>query len=111
MLGINPQIQNIIMDIIKPGVVYSLDNFKKETGQQQIRFTEKLSDGNFEPGTTNEEVIDMMIDRFHQLNMKRFSAENQCSIMLLKNVRQLQARRLSRKITNVINYKENHDGK
>lgn len=98
------------MEIVKPGVVYELSNFKKETGSQQVRFTEKNSDGTFEAGTTNEEVIDMMIDRFHQLNMKRFSAENQCSIMLLKNVRQLQARRLSRKITNVINYKENQDG-
>lgn len=94
------------MDIIEHGVEYSLSNFGESKGTQIIRFTEKTSSGNFISGTTNEEVLDMLIDRFHALNKKRFSAENQCAILLLKNIRQLLKKRLSKKIENVIKYQE-----
>jgi len=92
------------MQSTKPGIAYKLFNFKSED-YQEIRFTEKV-DGKYIPGTTNEEVIEMMIDRFYQLNKKSFSSENQVVILLLKIIRQQLSKRLSRKIDNVKKYEQ-----
>jgi hypothetical protein len=92
------------MQSTKPGIAYKLFNFKSDAFQE-IKFTEKL-EGNYIPGTTNEEVIEMMIDRFYQLNKKRFSSENQVIILLLKIIRQQLSKRLSRKIDNVKKYEQ-----
>ena len=43
------------MQSTKPGIAYKLFNFKSDAFQE-IKFTEKL-EGNYIPGTTNEEVI------------------------------------------------------
>lgn len=94
------------MDIVEHGVEYRLANFNEPSGSQTVRFTEKTSDGRFIPGTTNEEVIDMMIDRMYALNKKNFSAENQCVIILLKSIRQIFKKRLSKKVEKVIKYQE-----
>lgn len=92
------------MQSTKPGIAYKLFNFKSET-YQEVRFTEKV-DGQYIPGTTNEEVIEMMIDRFYQLNKRSFSTENQVVILLLKVIRQQLSKRLSRKIDNVKRYEQ-----
>lgn len=92
------------MQSIKPGIAYKLFNFKSEE-YQEVRFTEKV-DGKYISGTTNEEVIEMMIDRFYQLNKKSFSSENQVVILLLKIIRQQLSKRLSRKIDNVKKYEQ-----
>ena len=89
---------------------YSLQNFGEGNGDQNVQFTSKDAEGNFVNGTTNEEVIDMLIERYYSLNKISFSAENQCAILLLKNVRVLQKKRLSRKIDNVIRYNEKTNG-
>jgi hypothetical protein len=86
------------MDIVKPGVEYKATDF-----------ADNKVDGKFQAGTTNEEIINILIDRFYSLQKKNFSAENQCIILLLKNVRQLVAKRLSRKIEKVIKYNESTD--
>ena len=96
------------MRVIKPGVEYQVTDFSDNTKFQTIKFTERIS-GEFQQGTTNEEVINILIDRFYSLQKKNFSAENQCIILLLKNVRQLVAKRLSRKIEKVIKYNESTD--
>ena len=93
------------MDVVKAGVEYKATDFADNTKFQTIKFTEK-KDGKFQDGTTNEEVINILIGRFYSLQKKNFSAENQCIILLLKNVRQLVAKRLSRKIEKVIKYNE-----
>ena len=54
------------MEIVKPGIEYRLHNFKSETEYQTVRFTEKTAVG-FNPGTTNEEVVSMLIDRLKVL--------------------------------------------
>jgi len=96
------------MRVIKPGVEYQVTDFADNTKHQTIKFTEKLA-GLFQQGTTNEEIINVLIDRFYSLQKRNFSAENQCIILLLKNVRQLVAKRLSRKIEKVIKYNESTD--
>ena len=93
------------MEIVKPGIEYRLHNFKSETEYQTVCFTEKTPTG-FNPGTTNEEVVSMLIDRLYALQAKNFSVENQCCIILLKNVRTLFKKRLNRKIDRVTKYQE-----
>ena len=94
------------MQTEKEGFVYRLYDFKSEEHYQTIKFTEKTLDGKFNPGTTNEEVVQMLIDRFYYLQKNNWSAENATVIILLKNVRQLLAKRLSRKIEKVKKYNE-----
>lgn len=94
------------MQTEKEGFVYRLYDFKSEEHYQTVRFTEKTADGKFNPGTTNEEVVQMLIDRFYYLQKNNWSAENATVIILLKNVRQLLAKRLSRKIEKVKKYNE-----
>jgi hypothetical protein len=92
------------MEVIKPGIEYKLQNFGSQDGQV-IKFTEKVK-GNYNPGTTNEEMVNVLVDRFYVLQKSNFSAENQCVILLLKNIRQLLAKRLNRKIERVKRYDE-----
>ena len=90
------------MEEIRKGIEYKLHNFNSEEGQTVV-FVEKIDDG-FLPGTTNEEVINMMVDRFYALQERKFSVENQCIIIFLKNIRSLLAKRLSRKIKKLKEY-------
>jgi len=91
------------MKIIKEGVIYELKNFKNDD-TQTIRFVEKQKDGSFVDGTTNEEVINMMIERFYDLQKKRFSIENQVIISLFKGIKQQLKKRLTKKVTLLKNY-------
>lgn len=94
------------MQAEKEGVIYRLHDFKSTETYQTVRFTEKTKEGKFNPGTTNEEVVQMLIDRFYFLQKTNWSAENATVIILLKSVRQLLAKRLSRKIEKVKKYNE-----
>lgn len=87
------------MEAEKKGVFYRLFNFKSASFQT-IRFTEKV-DGDYIPGTTNEEVVDMLVDRFEHLNQRSWSVENELVLSLLRVIKQTLRRRLSRKIQNV----------
>ena len=96
--------EDLKMQVIKEGIKYELDDFKRENAPQVIQFTEKAKAGGYNPGTTNEEVIQMLVDRFYTLQRTNWSAENATIIILLKSVRQLLAKRLSRKIEKVKKY-------
>ncbi len=85
------------MDILESGYRYRLNSFNS-TLPQEIRFTQKLLTGEFIDGTTNEEVIDMLIARFYALQAKNPSPENQCVIIMLKSIKELLSKRLSKKI-------------
>ena len=87
------------MEAEKKGVFYRLFNFKSASFQT-VRFTEKV-DGEYVPGTTNEEVIEMLVDRFEHLNQRSWSVENELVLSLLRVIKQTLRRRLSRKIQNV----------
>lgn len=89
----------------KEGFVFRLNNFKSEEFQT-VRFTEKTTEGKFIPGTTNEEVVQMLVDRMYFLQTTNWSAENATIIIMLKSIRQLLAKRLSRKIEKVKKYNE-----
>lgn len=91
------------MRIIKPGSIYAVANFRE--GEQIISFTEKV-DGQHVDGTTNEEVIDMLIERLHTINQKKFSPENIAMIHLLDACRRIANKRLSRKRSRVKSYEQ-----
>lgn len=81
------------MKIITPGHKYELENFEaKDQPGQVIQFIEKnpqpASDGSLytvNDGTTNEEVLKMLIDRCQSLYEKFPSEETACSIGHLKS--------------------------
>lgn len=93
------------MKVIKEGVEFELSNFNGDS-TQLIKFTEKLLTGGYSNGTTNEEVIDMLIERFYHLQKAKYSAENQHIIFLLKEIRRLLRKRLARKVQNVKQHNE-----
>lgn len=94
------------MKIIKPGAVFELANYNSNT-TQCIEFTAAREGGDgYTDGTTNEEVINMMIERFYTLDEKRHSPENKVIIILLKQIRGLLAKRLSKKINHVKHFDE-----
>jgi hypothetical protein len=84
------------MDIIESGYRYRVYDMKGEN-PQDITFTRRTS-GGFESGTTNEEIVDVLIARMYSLNAGKPTPENQCVIILLKAIRQLLSRIVTKKI-------------
>lgn len=70
-------------DISKKGTVYELKNFRGG-GVQFLRFNEKLEDGSFVDGTTNEQVVHVLIKRLIQQNKKNPDVLTQQAIDFLK---------------------------
>ncbi len=89
------------MQILTPGYEYYLENLDKEfpgRGGQNIRFItkEKGREGNFVTtfnGTTNEEVLEMLIDRLQFLDNKMPSEWNKNALFHLYGARQMLGRR------------------
>lgn len=79
------------MKTITPGHKYELSNFETDaTPNQELQFIEKVpvSEGSTElktvnNGTTNEEVLRMLIDRMQQLQSKFPCRENAIAITKL----------------------------
>jgi hypothetical protein len=92
------------MEAEKKGIFYRLYNFRAAS-YQTIRFTEKL-EGEHIPGTTHEEVVDMLVSRFEYLNQRAWSVENELVLSLLHVIKGALRRRLGRKIQNVKKYND-----
>lgn len=80
------------MQILTPGHKYILQNFENPNNGQTIQFIEKAQSKEESPrletvndGTTNEEVLKMLIDRMQSLYNKFPSEETACSISHLKS--------------------------
>lgn len=84
------------MEAITPGRVYNLRNFKSGKTQRVV-FTHRIATDEFVEGTTNEEVIDMLLDRLFYLQTKGFDAKNQVAIDNLKNAKRALKKRSNRK--------------
>jgi len=78
------------MKIIRPGHRYELQNFDKPQERGQVlQFIEKIPEGNgnlstLNDGTTNEEVLRMLIDRLHTQGEKVPCRENSIAITKLE---------------------------
>jgi len=95
------------MEVEKPGIFYRLYNFKSAS-DQTVKFTEKVN-GEHVPGTTNEEVIDMLVSRFEHLKERSWSVENELILSLLHVIKGALRRRRGRKIQNVKSYRNGKD--
>lgn len=84
------------MEIIKPGVVFNLKNFKSDE-HQRITFTHKVAEDTYEDGTTTEEVIHMLVERMFELQRQNKSSENATAIFHLKSAKQVLKKRTARK--------------
>jgi hypothetical protein len=73
------------MKILRPNHAYELENFDNpdRTGQV-IRFIEKNEQGVVNDGTTNEEVLIMLIDRMRGLHQKVPSRQSALAITKLE---------------------------
>lgn len=83
------------MKVAKEGIEYVLEGFGDE---QTVRFTGKDEKGEFLQGTTNEEVLNMLIERMYHLDKKRPSPDNKTIIIQLKTVRVLFKKRVNKKL-------------
>lgn len=76
------------MQVITEGHKYKLAGFETEAGEQTVQFIEKESVGEslvtVNDGTTNEEVIEMLINRISFLQAKFPCKENACAITKLE---------------------------
>jgi hypothetical protein len=74
------------MKVITPGHEYFLDHFEDDEGYQVLSFIHKEQEGDkfvtIDNGTTNEEVLAVLIDRMQYLNTKAPCREN--SIVITK---------------------------
>jgi len=98
------------MKVLNPGHLYELANFEHpETIGQCIQFIEKkpVVEGSFDlqtvnNGTTNEEVIKVLVDRLQFLNVKAACRENSIAITHLETaLLWLEKRTADRKARNV----------
>lgn len=72
------------MKAITPGHRYELSGFDKPESVQYLQFIEKDVAGNtIHDGTTNEEVLSMLIDRLGVLHEKLPSRDTACAITKL----------------------------
>lgn len=73
-----------------------------------VQFIGRDELGNLVDGITNEEVVNMMIERFYELDKRNACAENKVVIMLLKNIRSVLRKREIRKFEDHANkHKDN----
>jgi len=97
------------MVVLTPGHKYIAANFENPEAGQIIQFIEKVpaSEGSTElitvnDGTTNEELLEVLIDRIKFLNGKFPCKENSCCITHLEEgLHWLEARTAARKKRNV----------
>lgn len=98
------------MKILTPGHKYVAKNFEDENAGQVIQFIEKeidpLGDGKslytVNDGTTNEELIEVVVDRLSFLQAKFPCKENACAITHLQEAQMwLEKRTRDREKRNV----------
>lgn len=84
------------MKILEDGRIYGLRNFTGDD-HQEVRFTRKRYDGSFSNGTTVEEVIRMLRDKFFHFNTIEHSEENTACIKMCEAMLRQMMIRLERK--------------
>lgn len=83
------------MIVKKRGMIYLARNFG--SGYQEIKFTRKRPDGTFADGTTVEELLLVLRDKFYHFQSVNPSESNEQSIKLLTVILDLCYERLQAK--------------
>jgi hypothetical protein len=91
------------MKVIREGYEYQLKNLIKDQHDNTLTFVEKPYDiDSHIPGTTNEEVLDVLIHRMRFLNQQVPSRENSIVITKLQEAKMwLKERAMDRNIRGV----------
>jgi hypothetical protein len=86
------------MKVVTPGHEYILEGYGVSAGTNQtITFISKSGQG-FLPGTTNEEVVNMLLERLHHQQSTNFSQDTQEALLCLKQAKRILARRAEKKV-------------
>lgn len=86
------------MKSITKGYRYELAGFAEPTNAQTLQFIEKSGGGLINDGTTNEEVLEMLIDRITYLDNKLPSTYNKVVLSYLVRALDTLNRRTSDRI-------------
>lgn len=86
------------MRVITAGHVYELDNKNNRFLTQSLKFIHKIDGKLIQDGTTNEEVLEALIERFEHLNACVPDYHTTISITLLKSVLNHQHQRTAERI-------------
>lgn len=84
------------MKVLEEGRVYEVRNFNSDE-YQKIRFTRKRYDGSFADGTTVEELIRVLRDKFYHFNGIEYSEENTACIKMCDGMLRQMIKRLEKK--------------
>jgi len=82
--------------IIESGRIYQVKNFTGN-GYQEIKFNRKRYDGTYSEGTTTEELLRVLRDKFYHFNRIAPSSENEACIEHLDACLRLLLIRLANK--------------
>jgi len=83
------------MELLIEGQEYRLEYYPDKDESIVVKFIGRDHLGNVTSGTTNEQVVNMLIDRLYVLQKRKFSIENSICIKLLKMVKsQLKSRKI-----------------
>ena len=95
------------MDIIETGHKYLVYDLKGGN-PQEILFTRRNSLGGFDPGTTNEELVDVLLARMYYLNGINPNPHNKVAIILLKAIRDILGKIVEKKVKNETRKRNSH---
>jgi hypothetical protein len=84
------------MRVLEEGRVYAVRNFDSD-GYQEIKFTRRRHDGNFSEGTTVEELIRVLRDKFYHFNSIAPSLNNTACIDMCDEMLRECLNRLNKK--------------
>jgi hypothetical protein len=84
------------MRVLEEGRIYEVRNFNSDE-YQEIRFTRKRYDGSFADGTTVEELVRVLRDKFYHFNRISPSKENEACIHMCDGMLREMIGRLSNK--------------
>lgn len=98
------------MRVLEKGRVYEVRNFDGNE-YQEIRFTRKRYDGTFADGTTVEELIRVLRDKFFHFNSIEHCSENDACIKMCDGMlRQMVYRLENKKKQNEDRFNRDNEG-
>jgi hypothetical protein len=87
------------MKVVTPGHKYVLEGYGVSSGvNQTVTFIVKSSDSQFLTGTTNEEVLSMLLDRLTHQQSINHSEDTMEALTYLKQAKRVLARRADKKV-------------
>jgi hypothetical protein len=87
------------MQVLTPGHKYLLNGKGKfSTTSQELCFVQRDKNGDLLPGTTNEEVLTVLIDRLYHQQSGKFSENTMEALAILKQAKKLLAVEQGKKV-------------